>query len=69
MKNIGAKELSEVSLDLAGEVRSVIVHREKNALNLQWLIEGLSDPFDGVHELGNPLKGEELALDRDEDGV
>lgn len=69
MKNITAKELSEISLDLAGEVRSVIVHGQEDALDLEGFIEGLSDTFDGIHELGNPLEGEEFTLDGDEDGV
>jgi hypothetical protein len=69
MKNITTKELSEVGLDLASEVSPVVVHGQKDAFDLEWLVEGLSDAFDSVDELRDSFQGEELALDGNEDGV
>jgi hypothetical protein len=69
MKDIFSKELPKVAFDLTGEVRPVVVHREQDPLELKWLLEGLSDSLDSVHELGDALEGEELTLDGDEDGI
>jgi hypothetical protein len=67
MKNILPEELPEVGFDLTREIRPVIVHREQDSLELEWLIEGFSDSFDSIHELGDALEREEFALDGDED--
>ena len=67
MKDILSEELPEVGLDLTREVRPVVVHREQDSFELEWLIEGLSDSLDGIHELGDALEREEFTLDGDED--
>jgi hypothetical protein len=67
MKDFLSEELPEVGLDLTREVRPVIVHREQDSFELEWLIEGLSDSLDGIHELGDALEREEFTLDGDED--
>lgn len=69
MKDIFPEELPEVGLDLPGEVRPVVVHSEQDPLQLEWLLEGLADSLDGVHELGDTLESEEFTLDGDEDGI
>lgn len=69
MKNFTAEEFPEVRFDLSREVRPVIIHSEKDTLDLDWLIEGLTDTLDSVHELGNAFESEELTLDGDEDGI
>ena len=33
------------------------------------MLEGVANSVNGIHELGNAFEGEELALDRDEDGI
>lgn len=69
MKDVVAEELAEVGLHLPREVGAIVVHRKEDTLQLEWLIEGLSDTFDSIHELRDSLESEELALDGDEDGV
>jgi len=69
MKNISTEKVPQVGLDLASEIGSVVVHGQEDALDLKWLIEGAFDTVDSVHELGNPLQSEKLALDGNEDAV
>lgn len=69
MKDTGTEKLTQVSLNLACQVRPVVVHSEQDALNLQRLIERLLDSLDGIHELGDAFQSEELALDRHEDRI
>lgn len=63
------EEFLEILGDLAGEVGAIVKHGEEDAFGSDVVLEGFLDAFDGVHELGNPLQGEEFALDGDEDGI
>jgi hypothetical protein len=69
LKNLVGKEALQVGGYLPGEVRSIIVHSEEHAFELEGGLEGVANPVDGVKELGDPFQGEELALDGNQHGV
>lgn len=64
-----AEELAEVGGNLTGEVGTVVIHRKENSLDRDGMPEGFANTVDGVHECGDAFKGEEFALDGNEDGV
>ena len=68
-EDLGAEELAKVGRDLSGQVGAFVVHGEENALNGERVVEGIANAVYGVHESGNAFKGEELALNGDEDGI
>jgi hypothetical protein len=68
-KNLVCEELFEVGCDLAGEVGAVIEHGQENAFDVEGMAKGIANAVDCIHELGNPFKGKELALDRHEDRI
>jgi hypothetical protein len=68
-ENLVSEEFPEVGGDLAGEVGPVIEHGEEYAFDAEVVLEGIADAVDGVHEFGDALEGEELALDGNEDGI
>jgi hypothetical protein len=68
-KNLVPEELLKVGFHLAGQVGAVVEHGQQNALDAQGVLKGVADPVYGVHEFGNALKGEELALDGDDHGI
>ena len=68
-EDLVAEELAEVGGHLAGEVGAVVVHGEEDAFDRAGDVEGVADPVDGIHEFGDALEGEELALDGNEDGI
>ena len=65
-KHLIAEEFTEIGGDLAGQVCAVVEHSQKNTFHFKWMMERVADTIDRVHELGNALKGEELALDRNQ---
>jgi len=69
VKNVATKKFLEVVCNLAGEVGPVIEHCEQNSFQSQAVLERVADSINRVHELGDSLEGEELALDGHENGV
>lgn len=63
-ENLVLKEFAKVGGDLAREIGAVVVHRQQDACDLDGVVKGFANPVDGIHELGNTFKGEELALNR-----
>src|SRR5690606_21653963 len=64
-----AEVLLRLVRDLAREVEALVVHRQQHTVDLQARIDVTLDEADRVQELGQPLQGVELALDRDQHGV
>jgi hypothetical protein len=67
MEDTSTEKLTQISLNLPGEVCPVVVHSEQDALNFECLIEGFLDSIDRIHQLGNAHEGKELALNGDKD--
>lgn len=72
--NDRAEELVlEVALDLRanleGEAGPAIEHREHDPLHAQAEVGAVPDQAQGLHELGQPLQGVVLALERDDGGI
>ena len=66
-------EFLEVALhlvvDLVGQAQTTVVHRQQEALDLEFGIELSLDDTYGVEQLGDTLQGEVLALHRDDDAL
>src|SRR5574340_475 len=59
----------EVRRHLPGEIRAVVEHGEQDAGDLQRVVERGANAVHGVHQFGNALEREELALDGHEHGI
>src|ERR1051326_3996849 len=68
-ENFVLEKLSEIGGDLAGQVGAVIEHGQEDTSNAQRMVEGITNPVDSIHQLGDTLEREELALNRDENGI
>ena len=69
LEDLVAEELSQIGGHLAGQVGAVVEHGEENAFDFEGVVEGVADAVDRVHEFGDAFEGEELALNRNEDGI
>src|ERR1039457_1799338 len=63
------EEFLQVRGHLTGEIRTVVEHRQQDALNEERMMEGFADPIDGVHQFGDTFQRKELALDGYQDRV
>src|SRR5208283_3005957 len=63
------EKLSEIGRDLTGQVGTIVIHGEKYALYLQWMLEGIANSLDGIHKLRNTFQREEFALDGNQHGI
>src|SRR3990172_226126 len=63
------KVLAHVVHHLGRQVHTLVHHGEDDALDLELRVEARAHPAHGRQELAHPGEGEELALERDQDGI
>jgi|HubBroStandDraft_5_1064220.scaffolds.fasta_scaffold02076_2 hypothetical protein len=68
-KDLRAEKAAEIGGNLLGKRGAVVVHREKDAFDREGRIDGASEAHQGVEEFGDAFECQELALDRNEDGI
>src|SRR6185295_2392399 len=61
------KEFPQIVGHLARKVCAFVIHGQKDTLDLERPGEGFLDTLNRINELRDPFKGEEFALDRNED--
>src|SRR5581483_1411180 len=69
LKHLVLEELPQILRDLFCQVHALVVHGQKDAFDLQRMVERRTDAVDGIEELRNSFQREKLALDGDEDGI
>src|SRR5208282_2144520 len=69
LENLLAEEASQVGADLFGECGALIVHCQQDSLDCEIGVERSANPHEGVEEFGNPLEGQILALDRNQNRI
>ena len=69
LENPLSKVLARIGGHLAREVKSSVVHCEQHTIDMQRGVDRFLYSLDGSNQLGNSLKGEVLALERNKDGV
>src|SRR5262245_47442141 len=69
LKYLGAKKASQIRCDLPGEARSLVVHSQQNALNLQARVQSAADAHQCIQKLGYALESQIFALNRNQDGI
>jgi hypothetical protein len=69
LKNLIGEEFAEIGGHLFREVGAFVVHRQENSFDLERMPEGVPDALNGVHQTGYSFEGEELALNRNENGI
>src|SRR5689334_21002502 len=63
------KEIPQIIRHLPGQIRPLVIHSEQDSFNLKGPGKGLSNTIHSVHKLRDSFQREELALDRNENGV
>src|ERR1700720_1400507 len=69
LKDLRTKKASQVCGDLSGKTGPLVVHRQKDALNLQARIQGAPDAHQSVQKFRNSFEGQIFALDRNQDSI
>ena len=64
-----AEEAAGIGGDQVGQVVAAVEHGQHDSLQAQAGVEAAADEVDGAHDLADAFQGEELALQRDQDGV
>ena len=65
LKSVVREVRTNLALDLFGELRALVRHRQQHAGDTQAGVKIDTDPFDGVPQLAEALQGVILSLNRD----
>jgi hypothetical protein len=68
-EDLVAEELPEIVSNLLGQARTLIVHGQKDSLDLKPGVERPLDPLKGIAKFADSLQRHILTLDRDENGI
>jgi len=69
VKDLRTEEASQVGSNLLRECRAVVVHREQDAFDRERGVDCTAKACQGVEQFRNPLEGQELALNWNQNGV
>src|SRR5260370_28149116 len=69
LEDLRAKETAQISGNLAGKSRPLIVHGEQNTLDFAAWIEGSPDAHQGIQQFGDALKRQAVTLDTNQHGL
>src|ERR1035437_10428841 len=69
LEHLVAKKAGEVGGDLTGEVGAVVEHGQQDTFHCERMSKKVANSVDGIHQLGDSFQSEELALNRNQDGV
>ena len=68
-KYLRAEEATEVGGNLLRERSAVVIHGEKDAFDREGWVDRPTEAHQSVEKLSDTFQCQELALDRDEDGI
>src|ERR1700734_3069933 len=69
LEHLSAEETPQIGGNLPRKCGALVVHRQKNAFDLELRVECPPDAHQGVEKLRNALESQIFALDRDQDGA
>ena len=69
LKSVVREVRANLALDLLGELRALVRHREQHARDTQARVKIHADAFDSVPQLAEALQGVVFGLDRDHDFI
>src|SRR6266481_4103916 len=69
LKDLSSKKTAQVGSHLPGKAGPLVVHRQKDAFNLEARIQCAPNAHQCVQEFRDTLQGKILALDRDQDSI
>src|ERR1700743_1333061 len=64
LKDLSAEETAQISGNLARKRGPLVIHRQKNAFDLEFRVECASNPHQRIKKLGNAFESQILTLDR-----
>src|ERR1700733_3196059 len=62
LEDLGAEKTAQIGGDLARERGSLVIHRQKNAFDLEFRIQRATDAHQRVEQLGDAFQSQILAL-------
>src|ERR1700722_12662845 len=69
LEDLSTEETAEISSNLARKRGSLVIHRQKNAFDLEFRIQRAPDAHKRVEKLRNAFESQVFALNRDQHGT